>query len=549
MPRTRPGQELNTINDSIRSMQGVLHGQPEPQDLADLVWSSLSQKHKAMVPGTVLAKAANYRDDSRQSFFFSVLSIQSLPALPAPIGRITSWKFEARGGGTWEITPYGTARMMDRIETELVFWMDPAASFPPPGSIAQARQLFNRLLAVDQHPEFIRLQPTMNNGQPVRPSERHPADLIEVVRSWKQGDGPSPQFIGITASPYNDALSYVDDGSSLWAVSYRYDHGQPFITDWEEATTAEMGESVNVARIRLCTLPVQLPPQSAVGGMGTTLNLTEMQSTNGQLLTRFFRLLALNNQGEVFSYFAPTIKKGDRLQWWQRYAAAASNLSLTDIKATLRRDGKIDVVFPSAAGEGQLLCSFPKPNQLRVEALRARSQTQVTRSSSAASQPVRWKNVADKLALMGIRNDHFLSAALVPFNGPTAKDEDEARRLFNLLHRIATDPSYATNIRLGKCQGPYGGYAVPTAELVVQFANGIYLPAQVDGRHKVYHYGITHSRKGERVLWVGCWSFNGYLFDAQDDLVDAIMLTENQSVFQRDYASFLQQFCSCTFEI
>lgn len=382
MPRTRPGQELPTIGTSIRSMQGILHGQPEPQDLAELAWSSLSQRYRAMVPGTVLAKAANYRDDTRQSFFFSVLSIQSLPTLPMPIGRVTSWKFEAQGNGTWAITPYGVAGMMDRLETELAFWTNPAASFPPLGNVAQARQLFQRLLATDEHPEYIRPQPTMNHGRPVRPDARNPADLIAVVRGWKQGDGPRPQFIGVTASPYGDAVSYIDDGSSLWAVLYRYDHGQPFIADWMQVSAVEMGDGTNVARMRLCTLPVSVPRQAAVGGAGTTLSLTELQSANGQLLVRLFRLLALNNQGEVFSYFAPTITKRDRLQWWQRYAAAASNLSPADIKATLRRDGKIDVVFPSGAGEGQLLCSFPKPNQLRVERLVAGA----TKPAPAASR-------------------------------------------------------------------------------------------------------------------------------------------------------------------
>lgn len=332
--------------------------QPNPQDLTEYAWNLLvaNGQRKGPMPPRYQVNAY-YTNEAHTEFVLEELLPRHAP--PSQGGNrmyMRSDPFYYKDG-SWHVRISRSGPDRDNVSRKvndylghiIDFWSAPTA-FPPLSDEQRTRQRYQLLFAAaGREPWRLKPNPTLkfvkgpnNKGEVLmRDEPRTKKAFGEIVERYQI---IQPDYLGLTKVTETHEVLWILWGDTMDLFLFENRSGRLHVTDW--CTQVDTSRWHAQARDRVCTVPVTQPSARATGGVGTPLALSEIDSTFGQLLLRFFRLAALNNRDEAFSYFdEQAIDRGLMERWWKADQPFIATFKSDEIIATTQLDGTVTVSY------------------------------------------------------------------------------------------------------------------------------------------------------------------------------------------------------------
>ncbi|MCA9388660.1 hypothetical protein KC644_02750 [Candidatus Berkelbacteria bacterium] len=261
------------------------------------------------------------------------------------------WAIKVLGNGRYDLNYYQfrgnklvqgqrKLRSVQRTKAEFGLWAQPEAAYPNlllPSEVDRAKAYFEQ---VKRSPGFLGdyqgwIKYAENKIGMTIGSDGVEVLWLELVSSGH--DGQETSVLGV---------AFRNNRIADWAL---VEYAGLRESDHAEQTNKFIGQFV----ARVCTIDPNHHPVTSIGGEGPIALADLANNGTRQILTRFFRLVLLNNEAEVLSYFR-SYQEGKK--WWQ-ILKTISDLRLEQITLTGQRETTY-MAFPTTQGRQTLKYTF-----------------------------------------------------------------------------------------------------------------------------------------------------------------------------------------------
>lgn len=346
-----PLQELEDHVELLKALLGE-NPTPSPRVMTRIVWNDSSvQRVVRGIQGTILAHQGDYLDDSRQQFLLSVLTDSGNGHL-----LVTDLHFQRSSGHWTKAEPFVSQGTMLCPIAHFVGFHTREGAYLGPMDPKLVKELLTVVLGADGT-YAARVQPRglrTANGSPVCPTD--PTQFHSLAAALRRA--ASQLSVGAQAISADRAVLSVNTETQLVVCDFVRTKTGWVLRDWAAFPPDQYAQRYAG---RMATMPVE-----ALGSIATLTKrqqLTAVAATPlGQLLTRFFRMLGVNNRREVSNYLAnDLVNRVYDASWWSAELLPLAELDPADITLELSGSGALIV----EAGTYRLTGTF-KNNELTL---------------------------------------------------------------------------------------------------------------------------------------------------------------------------------------